>query len=263
MIGSFHTHSIYCDGKNTPEEMVQQALRLGCSAIGFTGHSNTPFDPGYCMDSSREQAYRQEVLRLKKAYQGEITIYLGLEQDYYSAPPDFPYEYLIGSVHYVEKNGQYLSVDDTPEILQNGVDTLYGGDFYALAEDYYKLVADVTRKTGCQVVGHMDLITKFNRGNVFFDEAHPRYRAAAIKALHALVEQKALPEINTGAMSRGYRDEPYPAPFLLEELGKLHGSAIVTTDAHRAQDLLAYGQQAEMLARKYGVFLVEIPPMRK
>ena len=35
------------------------------------------------------------------------------------------------------------------------------------------------------ILGHMDLITKLNAGNRFFDESAPRYRRAALEALRA------------------------------------------------------------------------------
>ena len=104
---NYHTHSLYCDGRNSPEEKVLEAIDLGCAAIGFSGHSSTPFDSGYCMDEGREEAYIREVRRLQKAYAGKIQIYLGIEQDYYSAPARQDYQYIIGSVHYIKKDGEY------------------------------------------------------------------------------------------------------------------------------------------------------------
>ena len=256
---NFHTHSLFCDGKNTPEEMVLEAIRLQCPAIGFSGHSNTPFDPGYCMDEAREKAYQQEIIRLQKAYAGKIQIYLGIEQDYYSAPADPVYSYCIGSVHYVKKNGLYLSIDDTPELFQQGVEELYGGDYYALCEDYYALVADVKKKTGCRIVGHFDLVTKFNEKYHFFDETHTRYEKAATAALTELLSQGALLEINTGAMSRGWKQVPYPSEFLLKNLGAMGGRVILSSDAHRWEDLLYGLPQAAVLAEKYGIPLAESP----
>ena len=44
---NFHTHTILCDGKDRPEELVLEALRLGCPAIGFSGHSYAPYDEAY------------------------------------------------------------------------------------------------------------------------------------------------------------------------------------------------------------------------
>ena len=259
MLSNFHTHCTFCDGKNSPEEMVLEAISRGCPSIGFSSHSNTPFDPGYCMDEERESAYRKEILRLKKVYCDRISIHLGIEQDYYSAPADSAYEYCIGSVHYVRKNGQYLSIDDTPELLKRGVETLYDGDWYALCEDYYRLEADVVNRTGCRIVGHFDLITKFNEKYHFFDEHHERYRKAAEGALLSLLQQNALLEINTGAISRGWKTEPYPGTFLLEILGKQGARMILSSDAHRREDLLFGLPEAAALAEQYGISLVENP----
>ena len=62
MLTNFHTHTVFCDGKNTPEEMVLSAIEKGFTALGFSGHGLTGFDPGYCL---RDIAgYRAEVLRL-------------------------------------------------------------------------------------------------------------------------------------------------------------------------------------------------------
>ena len=45
VISNFHTHTVYSDGKDTPEDIILEALRLGCSAIGFSDDSYTAFDP--------------------------------------------------------------------------------------------------------------------------------------------------------------------------------------------------------------------------
>ena len=46
---NFHTHTKYCDGKNTTAEMVERAVALGFSALGFSGHAYTPPEPEYSM----------------------------------------------------------------------------------------------------------------------------------------------------------------------------------------------------------------------
>ena len=257
VFSSFHTHTCFCDGKNTPREMVEQAVALGCPSIGFTGHSWTPFDPGYCMDALRERQYQQQVLELKQEYSDRISVHLGLEQDYFSPPPQKNYEYLIGSVHYVKKNGKFLSIDDTPELLRKGIEELYGGDPYSLCEDYFALAAQVPDKTHCQIVGHFDLITKFNAHGEFFDEKNPRYRKVALSALDRLLAQGALLEINTGAVARGYRKEPYPAPWLLQEMGRQGAEAVITSDAHQAQNLLFGMEQAAESALKCGIRVID------
>ena len=49
MLCNYHTHTIYCDGNNTPEEVVVAAIQKGFYSIGFSGHAYTSYDLRYCM----------------------------------------------------------------------------------------------------------------------------------------------------------------------------------------------------------------------
>ena len=40
--GSVHTHSTFCDGKNTMAEMAAAACAAGVKHYGFSGHIHTP-----------------------------------------------------------------------------------------------------------------------------------------------------------------------------------------------------------------------------
>ncbi len=79
-----HTHTTYCDGKNTPEEMVKAALDAGLSCIGFSGHGYAPYDLDCCMTIEGSAAYRAEIAALREKYAGRIAILCGVEQDYWS-----------------------------------------------------------------------------------------------------------------------------------------------------------------------------------
>ena len=63
-----HTHTNFCDGKNTAEEMVLGAIQKGFTSLGFSGHSYLSFDSGWTMSEEGTQAYCQEINRLKQAY---------------------------------------------------------------------------------------------------------------------------------------------------------------------------------------------------
>ena len=240
MISNFHTHTIYCDGKDTPRELAEEAVRLGCLALGFSGHSYTDFDPSWCMSREGTERYREEVLALKEEYGGRLDIRLGIEQDYWSEERAEDWDYVIGSVHYVRKEGEYLPVDESRDDLLRGVEKLYGGDIYTFAEDYFRLVGDVYNRTHCRIVGHFDLLTKFNEDGTLLDETHPRYLRAAGEALDRLLEAPVLFEINTGAMARGYRTTPYPGPILRRAIARKGGTFILSSDCHR-KDQLLYG----------------------
>ena len=38
---NLHTHTTYCDGRDTPVEMIESAIAQGFDSIGFSGHSYT------------------------------------------------------------------------------------------------------------------------------------------------------------------------------------------------------------------------------
>lgn len=236
---NFHTHTVFCDGEDTPEELVLRAIDLGCGEIGFSGHSYTPFDDDYCMSPESEREYIKTVLSLKEKYRGKIRIFLGIEQDYYSVVPDFDYDYIIGSVHYVKKNGFYISVENTPELLEEGVKAHYHGDYYALVEDYYQNVADLYQKTKCNVVGHFDIVTKFNQNNRLFDIRHPRYIAAYQKALESLFATDCAFEINTRGSSPSPDRKNFPDSTIEAILRENHRKIIWTSDCHKKEFLIA------------------------
>lgn len=252
MIQNLHSHTTFCDGKNTPEEMAGAAVGLGMDALGFSGHGPNRAPDDAAMPPERVPAYREAVLRVREEYAGRLDVFLGIERDWFWAPDGGNWDYVIGSVHYVEKDGAYLGVDHSEKVFLENVKQRYGGDFYAFAEDYYRLVGEAPERTGCQIVGHFDLITKFNEGDRLFDTGHPRYVSAALDALDRLAERDVICEINTGAMSRGYRSAPYPAPALLRAMRERNIPVCITGDSHSAAALLYAFPQAVELARSCG-----------
>ena len=229
---NLHTHTCYCDGKDRPQELVEKAVELGFSAIGFSGHEYTAFDGDFCMTPEDTRRYRDEINELKEKYRDRIRIYLGVERDYFGSGSSYPYDFVIGSLHYVEENGEYLSVDESEQTMVDHVQKHFNGSFRDYVERYYETVACVVEKTGADIVGHFDLIAKFNEGGKYFDEEAPWYRRAALGALAKAAESRPIFEINTGAMARGYRSSPYPAPFLLEKIERLGCPLILSSDCH-------------------------------
>ena len=60
-----HTHTTFCDGQDSMEDMVKAAVSLGFDTLGFSFHSYTPFDPSYCIRDYYE--YMREFERLRKS----------------------------------------------------------------------------------------------------------------------------------------------------------------------------------------------------
>lgn len=89
------------------------------------------------------------------------------------------------------------------------------------------------------MIGHFDLVTKFNEGGCMFGESDPRYIGPATDALEALAKKDVVFEINTGAIYRGSRLSPYPSAVLLGRIAELGGRVILASDAH-CTDAVAY-----------------------
>lgn len=235
---NYHTHTTFCHGADHPEELVLEAIRLGCPEIGFSCHAYTSFDDSYCMSRAVTKEYRECITDLKHKYADSIKVLLGIEQDFYSDDAPEGYDFVIGSVHYVKMQGKYLSIDSDKQDFLNHIEKYYRGDPYAFTKHYFDTVAGIYAKTRCNIVGHFDLITKFNENGDIFDTAHPRYRAAALKALNILCATPAVFEINTGAIARGYRTTPYPDDFIISELKKRGKTLIFSSDCHDKNQLL-------------------------
>ena len=252
---NLHSHTIFGDGVNSPEEMAAGAVKAGCASLGFSEHSPmpAPADPdGWSMKAERVGDFRTEILRLKDIFDGQLEIFLGLEQDMDSLEPVGKFDYLIGSVHGVWVGKEYISVDAGPGLFDQAVRDYFGGDCLAFAKAYYQRVAEVAAKTKCQIVGHFDLITKNNEACCRFDESAPSYYSASMEALEAVMERDVIFEINTGAMSRGYRTAPYPSPALLRAIQERGGRICITSDSHSADSIVYAFPLAAELAKSCG-----------
>lgn len=246
--GSLHTHTSYCDGKSTAEEMINSAIEKGFTYIGFSGHGHTTFDDNYCMSAENERKYVQEISLLKDKYKDKINILCGIERDLFSDYYINTFDYEIASVHYVKGGEKLYDVDNTCEIQNECIKECFGGDPYAYAEAYYN---EVSLLKG-DIIGHFDLITKFDRCNEIFSPKEERYKKAVLNALEILLDKNYVLEVNTGAMSRGYKDAPYPDTWILQEIKKRGGRIILTSDCHSAPTL-DYGYDlAEKILCKIG-----------
>lgn len=232
-----HVHSVFSDGRDEPRDIVLAAIKKGVKTLGFSDHSYTEFDERYCIQKDKQAEYMKAVKDLKNEFSGKIKILCGTEQDFYSTAPTRGYDYAIGSVHYILKGGEYIPVDETADILKQAAKKYFSGDIMSLCEAYFEEVGEVYEKTKCDIVGHFDLITKFNEQEKLFDETDPRYINACKKAVNRIIKNCKVFEINTGAISRGYRTTPYPSDEIREYIRQKGGKFILSSDSHQKETL--------------------------
>ena len=251
---NLHTHTRFADGKQTAEEIVLSAIDAGMEVLGFSEHSFHSHPTVFGMKSlEAQQAYRHEIQRLQREYDDRIRILLGIEQDSCSGIPTDVYDYVIGSVHYLYLGGEYCSVDLSAQDTLEAIKTHCGGDPMAYAKAYFEAVARVENDTQCDIVGHFDLLTKFDERAHIFDTTDPRYIKAGLEALDALLEKDIVFEVNTGAMSRGYRTSPYPAPIFLHRIAEKRGNITITSDAHDMANLTYGFDKALQIVKASGI----------
>ena len=250
-IQNLHTHSTYCDGADTPEQMIETALEKGFTSIGFSGHAYMPFSPAHT-SYEKEEAYKKEIKHLKEVYEGRMDVFLGLEVEMY-APSDLSgFDYLIGSCHYFRFGDTMVAYDRSAEVVQKVIDDWFGGDGLAYAKAYYQNMMMLPERGDFDIIGHFDLITKHSEKITLFDAECDEYKEYAVRALESLAGKIPYFEVNTGAMSRYGRTIPYPAPFLMREMKRLGFKPVISSDCHRREYLDFGFERAAQLLRESG-----------
>lgn len=246
----FHTHTLFSDGKATVREMIDAARTRGILSLGISDHSYTPFDTSYCMPDNTEQAYVATVREEQKIALERygFPVLLGTEFDYRSVIDREAYDYTVGSVHYVCKNGEFYPVDSGVAKQKKAIESAFGGNKLDLAKAYFEDLVRHAEQNKPTFIGHFDLLNKYGT----FDESDPTYFAVAKEALAEIVKHVPIFEVNMGAMARGLRTVPYPAPPLLVELLRCGGSVILSSDAHSCENIAYRFDDATALLKKIG-----------
>ncbi len=234
-----HTHTVFCDGKNTPEEMLAAAEKLGFVSLGFSGHAPQPKDVADGFGIQNEDEYIAAI-RALAAKSEKVRVHQGIELDLFGFCSRKEYDYILGAVHYIIGGGECHPIDHSAEQSRRCADVLFGGDTVRMGKAYFENVCRVIEKTKPHIVAHFDVVSKFIHRGVEIDQDNPVYRNAALDALKLAAEHDVLLEVNTGGMARGYRYSPYPADFILKAWKQMGGRVILGSDCHNA-DLLNYG----------------------
>lgn len=253
-LSDFHTHTYYCDGKNSPREMILRALELGFEAYGFSGHGVAPFAETGAMSEENEQKYIADILSLKDELSHRIPIFLGVEQELdgkrYKAGGGSPFDYIIGSIHLVDTKDGQKPIDLNPSNITELTDLYFDGDFESLAESYFNKLKRIPERIDASIIAHIDLLSKFcDRIPLTFGE---RYYEAAFDTVRTLVPYGIPFEINVGAITRGYRSTPYPDEKILRHIRALGGEIIINGDTHFADALGQHLDKAEEYALACG-----------
>ncbi|MGQ0550599.1 MAG: histidinol-phosphatase [Armatimonadota bacterium] len=260
---SYHTHNRFCDGAGEIQEYADAAISAGLEALGISSHSPLTFPDQAAMRADDLPAYCGEVRRVKDAVRDRLRVHLALEFDYiperhaelWALIEPYPFEYLIGSVHFVGANedGVPSPIDLTRQGFETVLRQLFGGDIRRLVGAYYERVRSLAAWGAGRVaiLGHIDRIKKWNGDSVYFREDEPWYRREVESALRTCDRAGFVVEINTV----GYRNvvgHAYTSPWIARRCLELGIPLVVTTDAHAPARVTDYHAQAEALLQDIG-----------
>ncbi len=234
------THSLFDDGTASPEDMVKAAITGGLWSIGFSGHSPLPGSV-WTVRPEKLADYFSQTRALQRKYRGILSVFCGLEWDVVTELPSEPTDYVIGSRHSLGSGSEVFDVDHNPQTTENGVARLFDGDYEAAEDAYYAGLAPLLDEPRVSIVGHFDLITKFDEERKIFRYAPP----AALDMMEKLVKAGKIFEVNTGAIVRAGRRTPYPSVPLLQALHEMDGKVTLSSDSHRT-DTLGFGFEEQL-----------------
>jgi histidinol-phosphatase (PHP family) len=246
---NYHTHTLFCDGKDIPEAFIKEAIHQKMSAIGFSSHSPVPFNNNYSIKENRVDDYKDEIRKLQKKYKKEIDVFLSLEFDYIQCISDdfnifknrIELDYSIGSVHLVKNKitGKLWFIDG-PEInYKSGLSEIFNNDGKLAVTAYFEQVSEMIITQKPTIIGHIDKVKMHNK-NRFFSEEESWYKALIKTTLNNALITGSIIEVNTRGIYTKRCDSLYPGIFVLKEINKMGIPITISSDAHNPNELTSY-----------------------
>ncbi len=238
----YHIHTVFSDGKEGPQKCIDEALKKGLREIGFSDHLNPAnARQKWCMDHERLPEYFETILKLRKQYP-DIEVRIGIELDYIPNTlaetekilGSFPFDYVIGSVHYMGEE----TVDLGPEFY-------VGKDIELVYENYFNLVTEAASTGFFDIIGHPDLV-RIHRYRPEGDISRLYGMLAAAFEVHDVAF-----EVNTNGRNKPLRSF-YPDMKYIGLFAQ-HGVPVcVNSDAHFPERIGQYFDEAYDLLRRAG-----------
>ena len=240
-LSNAHTHTNLSDGHVSPMEMAETAYSLGFLSLGISDHAPVFYENSFQIKDIEN--YVPQIKKIKEAYHNKMEIICGIELDgdLNVAIPD-GVDYVIGSTHTIHTpNGNLVRIEMGIDNFKNGVLEFYGGNYIKAIKDFFYQSYDTAVRKDVDIIGHFDLITKYNDKGGFFDENSKEYLSIAYDVIDGILSQKphGVFELNTGCIPRAGKTSPYPSKKLLQRIYEKGGRIIVNSDAHRTKNINA------------------------
>ncbi len=262
---SLHTHTNQFDGKNSVNEMVAQAQKLGMTAIGISNHfivhpdiKKTNFYP-FAVQGGYQNIYHdkfssvinefeknyEEINRVAEKY--DIRVLRGMEVDFFNSwtwhkgferaieilKPD----YIIGACHFIEYKDKLCNVHDIANADER--------DGNRMLEIYWCKIRNASRARMFSFLAHLDLPKKVGVGQ------SPKWRDVERYTIEDLAWRKNPIEINTSGIPKN--KAPYPDAYILNRIARTGLPVVISDDAHSTKQIGQHFDTAEYIINAHQI----------
>ncbi len=240
----YHMHSNYSEDSETPvEDMIKRAIEIGLDEIALTDH----VDHGVkTIENCNYEKYFKELKELHHKYKEQIKIKIGIE---FGAQPhtisifeeDFKnhtFDFVLLSNHQVD-NKEFWNYEFQEGKTQK--------EFH---EAYYKAIYEVVKNyKNYSVLGHLDVIRRYDKCGTFPDELVLEYAEPILKQI--ISDGKGI-ELNTSSFKYGLT-ELMPSRNLLKRYYELGGTILTLgSDAHEPTHIADHFDEVRAELKKIG-----------
>lgn len=254
MRADYHVHTEFSDDSNYPmEQVIKDAITKGFDELCFTDHVDYGVKKDW--DEPEEMIYRKggvgepekmlvanvdypvyykKYQEMQKLYGDKISLKFGLEfgmqahtiGKYEKLFARYPFDFIILSVHEVEDK-EFWDYTFQKGRTQQEYNERYYEELLYLVEHYHNY----------SILGHMDLITRYDDEGVYpFEKLKP----ILTKILKTVIADGKGIEVNTSSRRYGLKDLT-PSRDILKLYKELGGKIItIGSDSHKPEHLGAF-----------------------
>jgi histidinol-phosphatase (PHP family) len=227
----YHMHTSFSeDGDDITEAICRRAIELGIPEIGFSEHWDVgPYEskPRYF----KPEPWYEEIERLRSLFAGKLVIRAGVEvaephlypQETAEALHRAPFDYVIGSVHYVGSNFMF----NTDYFQTHPADEVYG--------EYFAELDRMVHNADIDIIAHFDLPAR--TGIPIFGYEPTRYEREIHSVLKTCIERGLALDVNVSGLRKPARNL-MPDALSLKWYSAMGGNNITLgSDAHRLPEV--------------------------
>lgn len=262
----YHVHTEFSDDSNYPmEQVIKDAITKGFDELCFTDHVDYGIKKDW--DEPGEMIYRKggagepdqmpvanvdypvyykTFQKMKELYQDKISLKFGLEfgmqahtvEKYEKLFSRYPFDFIILSVHEIEDK-EFWDQGFQNGMTQQEYNERYYEEMLYLVQNYHNY----------SVLGHMDLITRYDKAGVYpFEKLKP----ILTKILKTVIADEKGIEVNTSSHRYGLKDLT-PSRDILKLYKELGGKIItIGSDSHKPGHLGAFVDETKEELRSLG-----------